>query len=285
MKRLVSVAHSPDPDDAFMFFGMVKGGILPEGWRVRHVLKDIQSLNRDARKGLHQVTAVSTGAYPSIADKYYILSVGASVGRGYGPVLVCRADRKRDLAAKDWSALRIATPGPETTALLLLRLAHPGFMAVDTRFDKIPDAVRKGKVDAGLVIHESQITFAKQGLVKVMDLGRWWHDQTGLPIPLGLDVVRKDMGLPEARRMATLLKKSIEFAYQNKKEAVAYALRYGRGVNATVGERFVKMYVNQDTLDMGPEGERALRTLFRLAWARRLIPKNPTFKIIHPERP
>lgn len=283
MTRVVSVAHSPDPDDAFMFYGMVKGGVLPEGWRVKHVLKDIQSLNRDARKALHEVTAVSTAAFPSIARKYWILSVGASVGRGYGPVLVCRPEKRKLLAAKSWAGLRIATPGTETTALLLLRLAHPEFISVDTRFDKIPAAVRRGTVDAGLVIHESQITFAKQGLVKVMDLGRWWHNRTGLPIPLGLDVVRKDMGLAEARRMAGLLKESIRFAYRNKDEAVKYALRFGRGVNAAVGERFVKMYVNRDTLDMGAEGERALRTLFRLAWARRLIPNNPDFKIVRPQ--
>ncbi len=281
--RVVSVAHSPDPDDAFMFYGIVKGGVLPEGWRVKHVLKDIQSLNRDARKAMYEVTAVSTAAFPSIAKKYWVLSVGASVGRGYGPVLVCRPEKRKSLSSKNWAGLRIATPGAETTALLLLRLAHPGFISVDTRFDKIPEAVLKGDVDAGLVIHESQITFSNQGLAKVMDLGRWWRARTGLPIPLGLDVVRKDMGLPEARRMATLLKASIRFAYRNKEEAVKYALRYGRGVDAAVGERFVKMYVNRDTLDMGDEGERALRTLFRLAWARRLIPTNPDFKIVRPD--
>lgn len=177
----------------------------------------------------------------------------------------------------------MATPGPETTALLLLRLAHPEIIPVDTRFDKIPAAVRSGKADAGLVIHESQITFAQEGLVKVMDLGRWWQGRTGLPIPLGLDVVRKNVGLAEARRMARLLKDSIRFAYRHKEEAVRYALRYGRGVDAATGERFVKMYVNRDTLDMGEEGERALRTLFRLAWARRLIPNNPDFKIVRPD--
>jgi 1,4-dihydroxy-6-naphthoate synthase len=283
LKRVLSVAHSPDPDDAFMFYGIVKGGVLPDGWRVKHVLKDIQSLNRDARKGLYEVTAVSTAAYPTIARKYWILSVGASVGRGYGPVLVCRPEKRRALAAKSWAGLRIATPGPETTALLLLRLAHPDFVSVDTRFDKIPAAVLSGKVDAGLVIHESQITFSNQGLCKVLDLGRWWRTHTGLPIPLGLDVVRKDVGLAEARRMARLLKDSIEFAYLHKDNAVRYALRFGRGVDATVGERFVKMYVNRDTLDMGSEGERALRTLFRMAWAKRLIPNRPVFKVVRPE--
>lgn len=283
MKRILSVAHSPDPDDAFMFYGIVKGGVLPAGWRVKHVLKDIQSLNADARNGIHQVTAISAAAFPSVARKYWVLSVGASVGRGYGPVLVCRPDRRKALAGKDWSKLRIATPGPETTALLLLRLARPaGFVSVDTRFDKVPQAVLRGQVDAGLVIHESQITFARQGLVKVLDLGRWWRSRTGLPIPLGLDVVRKDVGLPDARALAGLLAQSIRYAYRHKAEAVRYALRYGRGVDPAVGERFVKMYVNRDTLDLGAEGERALRTLYRLAWARRLIRKNPDFKVVRP---
>ncbi|MBK8576430.1 MAG: ABC transporter substrate-binding protein [Elusimicrobia bacterium] len=224
MKRVLSVAHSPDPDDAFMFYGIVKGGVLPDGWRVKHVLKDIQSLNRDARKGLYEVTAVSTAAFPSIARKYWILSVGASVGRGYGPVLVCRPENRKAFASKNWAGLRIATPGPETTALLLLRLAHPEFVSVDTRFDKIPDVVRRGRADAGLVIHESQMTFAKQGLVKVMDLGRWWHNRTGLPIPLGLDVVRKDMGRVEARRMAGLLKKAFNSPIATKTRRCAMPL-------------------------------------------------------------
>jgi 1,4-dihydroxy-6-naphthoate synthase len=282
MKKLLTIAHSPDPDDAFMFYGFLKGRVLPEGWRVRHVLKDIQGLNQDARKGVHQVTAVSAAAFPSIAHKYWALSVGASVGRGYGPVVVCRPEKRKALAAKNWAGLRIATPGPETTALLLLRLARPSFVSVDTRFDEIPGAVVQGKVDAGLVIHESQITFARQGLVKVLDMGRWWRGRTGLPIPLGLDVVRKDLGRAQARQIAGFLKDSIKLAYREKEQSVKYALKYGRGIDAAVGEKFVKMYVNRDTLDLGPEGERALRTLFRLAWARRLIPAYPDFKILRP---
>lgn len=282
MKKLLTIAHSPDPDDAFMFYGFLKGRVLPEGWRVRHVLKDIQSLNQDARKGAYHVTAVSAAAFPTIAHKYWALSVGASVGRGYGPVVVCRPEQRRALAAKSWTGMRIATPGPETTALLLLRLARPSFVPVNTRFDRIPDDVLKGKVDAGLVIHESQITYARQGLVKVLDLGRWWHGRTGLPIPLGLDVVRKDLGLATARQIAGFLVKSIKLAYKEKDLSVKYALKYGRGIDATIGEKFVKMYVNRDTLDIGSDGERALRTLFRLAWARRLISSNPDFKILHP---
>jgi 1,4-dihydroxy-6-naphthoate synthase len=263
-----------------MFYGLVKGGVLPPGWKIRHVLKDIQSLNRDARRGRHHVTAISAAAYPSVASRYHVLSVGASVGRGYGPVVVCRADRRRALAARDWTGLRVATPGPETTALLLLRLARPGFVSVDTRFDRIPRAVRSGAVDAGLVIHEAQITYAAQGLNKALDLGRWWRASTGLPLPLGLDVVRADLGKRFAREMAGLLARSIRHAYAHKADAVRYALRYGRGIAAGTGERFIKMYVNRDTLDLGVDGERALRELYSRAAAAGFLTRPPAFQVI-----
>jgi 1,4-dihydroxy-6-naphthoate synthase len=265
-----------------MFYGISQCVLPLGGWRVRHVLKDIQSLNRDARKGKHHITAISTAAYPDVADKYWILSVGASVGRRYGPMVVCRPERRAALKAKDWTGLRIATPGPDTTALLLLRLHRPGFTAVDTPFDKILDAVKKGKVDAGLIIHEGQLTYKTWGLERIVDLGRWWHDETGLPIPLGLDVVRKDMGRETAVSMANLLVASIRLAYRDKTAAVRYALKFGRGIDARVGEKFVKMYVNRDTLDMGKEGERALRLLFRMAHRKGLTPKPVALEIIRP---
>lgn len=281
-RRPLSIAHSPDPDDAYMFFGMVKGGVLPAGWKVRHVLKDIQSLNRDARRGRYHVTAISAAAFPSVADRYWALSVGASVGRGYGPRVVCRPERRRQLAGGDWSGLRIATPGPETTALLLLRLARPGFTAVDRPFDRILDDVRLGRVDAGLIIHEGQLTYASHGLVRVLDLGQWWKKETGLPIPLGLDVVRKDLGRPAARALAGLLHQSIRFADNHAAEAVRYALTYGRGIGSKVGTRFVKMYVNNDTLDMGTEGVRALRALYQRAARRGLLSAVPAFEVLRP---
>jgi 1,4-dihydroxy-6-naphthoate synthase len=281
-RRPLSIAHSPDPDDAFMFYGLVKGGVLPEGWRVKHVLKDIQSLNRDAALGKHHVTAISAAAFPDVADRYWALSVGASVGRKYGPRVVCLPKNRARLAGGDWTGLRIATPGPQTTALLLLRLARPGFTAVDRPFDKILDDVRRGRVDAGLIIHEGQLTYARHGTELVLDLGRWWHRETGLPIPLGLDVVRKDLGPAVARGLARLLHASIRHAYKNQKEAVRYALKFGRGIGADVGAKFVKMYVNRDTLDLGAEGARALRTLYRLAARRGLIKEAPVFKVFRP---
>ncbi|MBI4395482.1 MAG: ABC transporter substrate-binding protein [Elusimicrobia bacterium] len=248
-----------------MFYGISQGKMPLDGFRIKHVLKDIQSLNRDALKGKHHITAISTAAYPLVADKYWILSVGASVGRRYGPILVCRPEKMKALKASDWSSLRIATPGPLTTALLLLRLFRKDFISVNKPFDRILHAVKAGQVDAGLVIHEGQLTYKKWGFQKVLDLGRWWHEETALPIPLGLDVVRKDLGRSEAARLAGLLSESIRLAYKNKKDSVRYALKFGRGINAKVGEKFVKMYVNRDTLDMGVEGEEALKELFRRA--------------------
>lgn len=281
-RRPLSIAHSPDPDDAFMFYGMVKGGVLPKGWRVRHVLKDIQSLNRDAQRGKYHVTAISAAAFPSVAHRYWALSVGASVGRKYGPRVVCLPENQKKLARADWTGLRIATPGPQTTALMLLRLARPGFTAVDRPFDKILDDVKKGKVDAGLIIHEGQLTYGRHGMALILDLGRWWHRETGLPIPLGLDVVRKDLGKPMARTLARLLSDSIRHAYKNQKPAVRYALQFGRGIGPAVGAKFVKMYVNRDTLDMGTEGVRALRVLYRRAAVRKLIPRAPVFSVFRP---
>lgn len=280
--RVLSVAHSPDPDDAFMFYGISQAGLAGEGFRVKHVLKDIQSLNRDAFKGRWHITAVSAAAYPKIADKYWILSVGASVGRKYGPMIVTTPEKAALLKGKDWSKLRIATPGPHTTALLLLKLFRPRFTGVDTPFDKIIPAIKAGRVDAGLIIHEGQLTYKENGLVLIADMGKWWFRQTGLPIPLGLDVVRKDMGRPTAVSMARLLVDSIRLAYKEKRKAVDYALKFGRGIDAKIGAKFVQMYVNKDTLDMGKEGEKALKTLFGRAHKAGLLDRPVPLDIIRP---
>lgn len=281
-RKTLTIAHSPDPDDAFMFYGLSQKKLPLNGYRIKHVLKDIQSLNRDAVKGKHHITAISTAAYPSVAHKYWILSVGASVGRKYGPLAVCRPENQIKFASHDWTGLRIATPGPQTTALMLLKLHRPGFTAVDTPFDKILHAVRDGKVDAGLIIHEGQLTYKKWGFVKLVDLGEWWHEETGLPIPLGLDVVRKDLGVRTAVALADQLSASIRYAYKHKKDAVRYALKFGRGINAMVGEKFVKMYVNRDTLNMGREGEKAIRELFRRARQKGILLKTVKPSFIYP---
>ena len=282
--KTLTIAHSPDPDDAFMFYGLSQGKVRLNGYRVRHVLKDIQSLNQDALKGRYHITAISTAAYPSVADKYWILSVGASVGRRYGPIVVCKPGDIRRFSTKDWSGLRIATPGRQTTALLLLRLYRGKFVSVDTPFDKILQAVKAGKVDAGLIIHEGQLTYKKWGFAKVVDMGKWWHQETKLPIPLGLDVVRKDMGRKTAEELARALTDSILWAYRHKKDAVRYALKFGRGINAKVGSRFVQMYVNKDTLDMGKEGTSAIKLLFQRARRQGLLKKSVSSQIISPAR-
>lgn len=253
--------HSPDPDDAFMFFGLARGDVKIRDFRVEHVLEDIQSLNEMAMRGAIEITAISAHAYPSVADRYWIMHCGASMGLGYGPIVVARPDGPTSI--DELAGKTIAIPGPLTTAYLVAQLYLPDFDARAWQFDEIPSAVQNGEVDAGLVIHEGQITYGDFGLEKLADLGGLWLDDTGLPLPLGLDVVRKDMGRELAEEIASGLAASIDYAFENEDEAVAYALDYGRGLDTEQARRFVKMYVNEYTRDMGEEGRRALETLFR----------------------
>lgn len=255
--------HSPDPDDAFMFFGLARGAVKIRDFRVEHVLHDIQTLNEMAMAGAIEVTAISAHAYPSVADRYWIMRCGASMGIGYGPILVARPGGPDSLEAL--AGLRVAIPGFLTTAYLVARLYLPGFDAVVHPFDDIPRAVWEGEVDAGLVIHEGQITYGDLGLAKIGDLGVVWRDDTGLPLPLGLDVVRKDLGRELAEDVSRGLSDSIRFAFEHEDEAVAYALDYGRGLDTERARTFVKMYVNEFTRDMGDEGRTALETLFAKA--------------------
>jgi 1,4-dihydroxy-6-naphthoate synthase len=257
--------HSPDPDDAFMFFGLARGAVTIRDFKVEHVLHDIQTLNEMAMSGAIEITAISAHAYPAVADRYWILRCGASMGIGYGPILVARPDGPGSLAAL--SGARVAIPGLLTTAYLVARLYLPRFEAVVHPFDDIPRAVADGEVDAGLVIHEGQITYGDQGLSKLGDLGALWQDDTGLPLPLGLDVVRKDLGRELAAEISRGLAESIRYAFDHEDDAVAYALAYGRGLDTERTRTFVKMYVNEYTRDMGEEGRRALEALFAKAAA------------------
>ena len=258
--RVLRFGHSPDPDDAFMFFGLATGEVTIRDFRIEHVLRDIQTLNEMATEEAIEVTAISAHAYPGIADEYWILRCGASMGLGYGPIVVARPDGPGTLDAL--AGRRVAIPGRTTTAYLVARFYLPEFEAVVTPFDRIPDAVRDGEVDAGLVIHEGQITYADYGLVKLGDLGALWQADTGLPLPLGLDVVRKDLGRELAGEISAGLAASIEHAFAYEEEAVAYALHFGRGLDTERARTFVKMYVNEYTRDMGGEGRQALETLF-----------------------
>jgi 1,4-dihydroxy-6-naphthoate synthase len=260
--RTLRFGHSPDADDAFMFYGFHAGGAAIEGCRVEHVLEDIQSLNRRALEEADlEITAVSAHAYGRLADRYAVLHCGASLGMGYGPVVVAR--ERRSLASLRGKS--VAIPGPLTTAALLLAIECPAAIPVQVAFDRIPSAVRDGAVEAGVIIHESQLTYAAEGLVKVVDFGELWRDRESLPVPLGLDVVRRDLGLELMRAVATGFETSIRYALEHEDEALGYALGFGRGLDLEQGRRFVRMYVNDLTLDLGDTGRRALMRLYDLA--------------------
>jgi 1,4-dihydroxy-6-naphthoate synthase len=274
--RTIRVGHSPDPDDAFMFYGLSSGKVKLPGIRIEHMLEDIQSLNERAIRAELEVTAISAHAFGAVADRYWIMKTGASMGEGYGPVIISR--RYRSLA--ELKGKTVGTPGPLTTATLLFRTFTDGIRNVDMPFDAIMAAVDRGEVDAGLLIHEGQITYASLGYHKVLDFGEFWEKEThGLPLPLGLDVVRKDLGEDLARRLSSGLRESIAYGYAHQDESIPYALQWGRGIDTKLGERFVKMYVSQLTIDMGERGKEALEYLYRAAHARGLIAGVPAIEL------
>jgi 1,4-dihydroxy-6-naphthoate synthase len=275
--RIIRVGHSPDPDDAFMFYGLASGRVRLEGITIEHLLEDIQSLNERALRAELEVTAISAHAFPSVADRYWIMRTGASMGEGYGPVIISRKYRTLD----ELRGRVVGTPGPLTTATLLFRTFTEGIRNVDMPFDRIMQAVDDGTVDAGLLIHEGQITYQSLGYHKVLDFGEFWDERTnGLPLPLGLDVVRKDLGEDLARRLSIGLRESIAYGYAHQEESVPYALQWGRGIDRELGEKFVKMYVSDLTIDMGEKGRRALELLFAEAQGRGLIPAVPAFDLV-----
>jgi 1,4-dihydroxy-6-naphthoate synthase len=268
----IRIGHSPDPDDAFMFYALTTGKVKAGDIEVEHVLEDIESLNRRARTAELEVTAVSAATYTMIHDRYRMMDPGASMGKGYGPILVGRepVDRK-DIADKV-----IAIPGSHTTAALLLRMYVGDPPIIEVAFDKIPQAVLEGQADLGLLIHEGQITHQSMGLQKVLDMGvEWEGDSGGLPLPLGINVMRRDLGEDVHRRLSQALRDSIDYAYANVDEAIEYAMRYGRGIDKETCRRFVLMYVNDYTMRLGDDGRAALERLFRMAHAKGLIPEIP----------
>jgi 1,4-dihydroxy-6-naphthoate synthase len=267
----IRIGHSPDADDAFMFYALTHGKVEVPGVRVEHVLEDIESLNRRARTGELEVTAVSCATYPSIAATYRIMDPGASMGKGYGPIVVA----KRDCDEATLAMESIAVPGLGTTAYLLLRLVLGDPPVIVVPFDRILQVVLDEQAHAGLLIHEGQITYAGLGLVKVLDLGERWTKETGLPLPLGINVTRRDLGEALAARLSEALRASIRYAHAHPDEAVGYALRYGRGIDAATCTRFVHMYVNDYTVTLGEEGRRALETLYRRAVERELLTAMP----------
>jgi 1,4-dihydroxy-6-naphthoate synthase len=275
--RTIRFGHSPDADDAYMFYGFHTGRATIAGCAVEHVLEDIQSLNRRALERADlEITAVSAHAFAFLGDRYAVLRCGASMGMGYGPVVVARGPR----ALESLHGKRVAIPGPLTTAALLLRTECPGCVPVEVMFDRIPAAVLAGDVEAGVIIHESQLTYREEGLVKVVDFGELWKERDGLPVPLGLDVVRRDLG-PELMKAASVgFRASIQAALDHEDEALAYALRFGRGLDTRKGSTFVHMYVNELTLDLGDLGRRALARLYDAAVRIGAIPAAPPLDIV-----
>jgi 1,4-dihydroxy-6-naphthoate synthase len=258
---LIRLGHSPDPDDAFMFYALTAGKVRIPGIEVEHVLEDIESLNRLARTGALEVTAVSAATYPGIAARYRLMDAGASMGRGYGPILVAR--EPLDLA--DLGSRVVAIPGPLTTAALLLRLYCGATRTIPVRFDEIPRAVLDDEADLGLLIHEGQITHRAMGLHTVLDLGACWQRETALPLPLGVNVVRRDLGDAVHRALSNALRESIAYAHGNLDAALDHALAYGRGIDRETCRRFVLMYVNEYTVTLGAEGRQALEHLYARA--------------------
>jgi 5,8-dihydroxy-2-naphthoate synthase len=274
---VVRIGHSPDPDDAFMFYALTAGKVTIPGVSIAHVLEDIESLNRRARTAELEVTAVSAATYTLVADRYRLMDPGASMGKGYGPILVARTP----IDPKDIPSKVVAIPGSHTTASLLLRMfvsEEPAL--IEVAFDKIPQAVVDGQADLGLLIHEGQITHQQMGLVKVLDLGEAWQRETGLPLPLGVNVMRRDLGDPMHRALSQGLRESIAWGHANVDEALEYAMRYGRGIDKETCRRFVLMYVNDYTVKLGAEGMAALERLFSMAYRRKLIPAIPPLDAI-----
>jgi len=271
-ERLLQLGHSPDPDDAFMFYGLAKN-LIPSGpYRFEHVLQDIQTLNQRAMRGELEITAISIHAYPYVSAKYALTSCGSSMGDQYGPMVVAtKAMQLNDLKGKT-----IAIPGELTTAFLTLQLclgkSGHAFKHVVVPFDEIPAFVRDGKADAGLIIHEGQLTYEKLGLHLIVDLGRWWFEQTGFPLPLGGNCIRKDLGMPVMQEVTDILKKSIQFSLDHRKEAVEYALAFGRDLDRNLADRFVGMYVNHWTLDYGQRGRDAISLLLKRGAHAGLVP-------------
>jgi len=256
---LIRLGHSPDPDDAFMHYALAEDRIDTRGFRFEHVLEDIQTLNAWALEGRLEVTAISVHAYPFVQERYLLLPHGASMGSGYGPIVVTR----EPVAAERLRSMRIAIPGLLTTAWLALQLRLGQVDHTVMPFDRILPAVAAGEVDAGLLIHEGQLTYAGEGLHKALDLGEWWTADTGLPLPLGANAVRRDLGADAIASLTDVLRRSIAYGLEHRAEALAYAARFGRGLDAELNDRFVGMYVNDLTRDYGEEGRAAVRELLR----------------------
>ncbi|HRI03556.1 MAG TPA: hypothetical protein PLL77_07405 [Pyrinomonadaceae bacterium] len=266
--RTISVAHSPDSDDAFMFYGLATNKLETDGLKFEHTLKDIQSLNEDAKNGVFDVTAISFHAYAYVSDKYALLPHGASIGDNYGPIVVSKEPRD----ASEIGSMKIAVPGEMTSAYLALRIYNKDFQHVVVPFDEIIETVQSGIVDAGLLIHEGQLFYNQMGLNKVLDLGEWWFDKTTLPLPMGGNVIRRDLGKDLMTRVSKHLHESIQYSMDNREDALAYAMQFARDMQPELADRFVAMWVNDLTLDYGDRGREAVKRLLAEGHKAGIIP-------------
>jgi 1,4-dihydroxy-6-naphthoate synthase len=269
--REIKVAHSPDSDDAFMFYGMATNKVRVPGVKFTHTLCDIETLNRKALDGYYDITAVSFHAYPYIQDKYAIMPIGGSVGEGYGPMIVA----SRNIPVEEIARVKIAVPGTMTTAYLALKLFAPDAVTKVVPFDEIIPKVLEGKYEAGLIIHEGQLTFNKVGLHRIVDMGKWWRDLTGMPLPLGGNVIKRELGPSLTLSCCNALRSSIQYALDHRDEALQYAMQFARDLDLQQADKFVGMYVNERTLDYGKDGREAITKLLELGYERGIIPHKP----------
>jgi 1,4-dihydroxy-6-naphthoate synthase len=273
----ISIAHSPDSDDAFMFYGLATNKVRVPGYRFNHTLCDIETLNRRAQnEAFFDVTAISFHAYPYLQQNYALMGCGGSVGEGYGPMIVS----SRKIAPEDLGKIKIAVPGTLTTAYLALKIFNPDLQTVTVPFDKIIPEILAGNFEAGLIIHEGQLTYSTSGLYKVLDLGVWWRETTGLVLPLGGNAIRRSLGAASMKIVTKAVKDSIQHALDNREQALEYAMQFARDLDARLANRFVSMYVNDRTLDYGPDGRQAIRKLLDLGYERGIIPIAPQVDFI-----
>ena len=267
--REISIAHSPDSDDAFMFYGLATNKIRVPGYKFNHTLTDIETLNQKAiKEAFYDVTAISFHAYPYLQENYALMACGGSVGEGYGPMIVS----SRKLSLNEVRKKRIAVPGTLTTAYLALKLFAPEIETAVVPFDKIIPSIVAGEFEAGLIIHEGQLTYANDGLIKLLDLGQWWREQTSLPLPLGGNAIRRSLGTEAMLTTTNALRDSIQHALDHREEALTYAMQFARDLDATLANRFVGMYVNERTLNYGDDGRLAIRKLLEMGYERGIIP-------------
>jgi 1,4-dihydroxy-6-naphthoate synthase len=273
----ISIAHSPDSDDAFMFYGLATNKVRVPGYRFTHTLCDIETLNQRAlNEAFYDVTAISFHAYPYLQDKYAVMGCGGSVGEGYGPMVVS----SKPMAPEDLGKIKIAIPGALTTAYLALKIFNPELQTTVVPFDRIIPEILAGNFDAGLIIHEGQLTYSSSGLYKVLDLGVWWRETTGLVLPLGGNAIRRSLGKDSMRIVTKAVKDSIQHALDHREQALEYAMQFARDLDARLANRFVSMYVNDRTLDYGPDGRQAIVKLLDLGYERGIIPIKPEVEFI-----